>query len=156
MKKITIIQIGIIILLLTASITGCITEEKPSVKKEQAEADIALLLMNHFINNTITTAYNTLFTDELKEQTNVEQLEFIWTQIITQYGEIIEITSTKTTEEQGYIIVYVTSTYAELGLLDTRIVFDENKSIAGFQFVPTDISDQYQPPDYAKTDQFTE
>lgn len=156
MKKINIIQIGIIILLLTASITGCITEEKPPVQKEQTETDIALLLMNHFINNTIATAYNTLFTDEIKEQTNVEQLELIWTQITTQYGEFIEITSTKSTEEQGYIIVYVTCTYAELGLLDTRVVFDENKSIAGFQFVPTDTSDQYQPPDYAKTDQFTE
>ena len=156
MNKITIIQIGIIILLLTASITGCITEEKPPVQKEQAETDIAILLMNNFINNTITISYNTIFNDELKEQTNVEQLELIWTQITTQYGEFIEINSTKLTEEQGYIIVYVTCNYAELGLLDTRVVFDENKSIAGFQFVPTDISDQYQPPDYAKTDQFTE
>jgi len=103
MKKITIIQIGIIILLLTASITGCIAEQKPPVQKEQTETDIAILLMKNFINNTITTSYNTLFTDELKEQTNVEQLESIWTQITTQYGEFIEITSTKLTEDQAII-----------------------------------------------------
>jgi len=112
--------------------------------------------MNHFINNTISTAYNTLFTDEIKEQTTVTQLELIWTQITSTYGDFIEITSTKTTEEQGYIIVYVTCNYADLGLLDTRVVFDENKSIAGFQFAPTDISDQYQPPDYANSTLFTE
>jgi len=156
MKKATIVQISMILLIITASITGCITEEKPVMPEEQTETDIALILMDHFINNTIPTAYNTLFTDEIKEQTTVAQLEMIWNQITSAYGDFIEITSTKTTEEQGYTIVYVTCTYADLGLLDTRVVFDENKSIAGFQFVPTDISDQYQPPNYANTNLFTE
>jgi len=156
MKKATIIQICIIILIITASLTGCISEEKPPVDKEQTETDIALSLMDHFINNTITNAYYTIFTDDIKQQTTVEQLELIWDQITSTYGDFVEITKTKTTEELGYTIVYVTCKYADLGLLDTRVVFDDNKHIAGFQFVPTDVSDQYQTPDYANLEKFTE
>jgi len=146
----------IIIIMLLGAFTGCVSEEKQMVTEEKTETDIAHSLMDHFINSTMTTPYNSLFTDELKEQTNVEQLEMIWDQIITTYGDLVEITSTKTTEEQGYTIIYVTCTYADLGLLDTRVVFDENNLIAGFQFVPTDVSDQYQSPDYAQIENFTE
>lgn len=140
--------------ILSLIITGCI-EEKSDIAQEQSETDIALILMDHFNSNTITIAYNTLFTIEIQNLTTPAQLELIWGQLLAQYGEFIEIISTKTTEEQGTIVVYVTCNYADLGLLDTRVVFSD-KLIAGFQFVPTDVSDQYQPPDYANTNLFTE
>ena len=155
MKKTALIPLGILSLMITAALTGCISEEKPQKQEEQTEKDLALLLMNYYNNNTIAIAYNTMFSDEIREQTSVEQLEMIWNQIIASYGDFQEIIQTKTTEEE-YTIVYVTCSYSDLGLLDTRIVFDENKLIAGFQFVATDLSDQYQQPDYADTNQFNE
>ena len=112
--------------------------------------------MFHFINGTFTEAYNTLLSDTVKELTTPEQLELIWNQITTQYGDFINITNIRTTQEKGYTIVYLTCEYTILGQLDTRVVFDSNKLIGGFQFVPTDISYQYQPPSYADTNNFTE
>ena len=156
MKKTALIPLGILFLIITAALTGCISEEKPQKQEEKTETDLALLLMNYYNNNTIAIAYNTMFTDEIREQTSVEQLEMIWNQIIASYGDLQEIIQTKITEEEGYTIVYVTCSYSDLGLLDTRIAFDESKLIAGFQFVATDLSDQYQQPTYADTNQFNE
>jgi len=110
--------------ILSLIITGCI-EEKSDIAQEQSETDIALILMDHFNSNTITIAYNTLFTIEIQNLTTPAQLELIWGQLLAQYGEFIEIISTKTTEEQGTIVVYVTCNYADLGLLDTRVVFSD-------------------------------
>jgi len=133
---------------------GCFEEQQPPLI--QTEEDIALELMAHLNNGTIAAAFSTLFTSELQNLSTPAQLEEIWEQITTTYGDFIEISSTRTTEEQGYTIVYVTCTYTDLGVLDTRVVFDDDLLIAGFQFVPTDVSDQYQPPDYADTSLFTE
>ena len=151
------IPLAISLLLLDSILlTGCITSDNEPTPPTQSEEDIATDLMMRFSNGTITDIYDSYFTKEIKAQAPVEQLELIWTQITTQYGNFSGITGTRITQEQGYTIVYVTCTYDILGLLDTRVVFDADKLIAGFQFVPTDISDQYQPPSYANPALFTE
>jgi esterase/lipase len=158
MKKTTTIIIIAILLINTTLLTGCVsTDNQKPQPTEQTIEDIARALQYHFANNTLTqTTFNTLFSEEIKTQTTVQQLELIWTQITTTYGDFQQITTTRTTKELGYDIVYLTCKYSELGLLDTRLVFDTNKLIAGLQFVPTDISDEYQPPTYANTQNFTE
>ena len=158
MKNTITIPIITIILIAISTLSGCITtEDQPTQPIDQTIEEIALTLQYHFINGTLTQeAFNTLFDEVIKSQTTIQQLELIWTQITTNYGDFLRITNTRTTQELGYDIVYITCEYAELGPLDTRVVFDENKHIAGLQFVPTDISDQYQKPSYANTQNFTE
>ena len=156
MNKLIISLIMSILLLGSIHLTGCITSDNEPTPPTQSEEDIATELMMHFANDTIPEIYDTYFTETVKAQATIEQLEFIWTQITKQYGNFIAISGTRTTQEQGYTIVYVTCTYETLGALDTRIVFDADKLIAGFQFVPTDLSYQYQPPSYANPANFTE
>jgi alpha-beta hydrolase superfamily lysophospholipase len=156
MHKLIIPLIMSILLLGIILHTGCITSNNEITPPTQSEEDIAKGLIMHFDNGTINEIYDSYFTETVKTQATIEQLEFIWTQIITQYGNFIAISGTRTTQEQGYTIVYVTCTYDKLGALDTRVVFDANKLIAGFQFVPTDLSYQYLPPSYANPTNFTE
>ncbi|MBU0497075.1 MAG: DUF3887 domain-containing protein [Candidatus Thermoplasmatota archaeon] len=147
------------LIVITAGIlTGCIsTDESPITLTEVTIEEIAESLQYHFVNGTLTdNVFNTLFDDAIKTQTNPKQLEYIWAQITSNYGDFIQITNIKTIQELGYNIVYLTCEYTKLGVLDTRIIFDDNNLIAGLQFVPTDISDQYQPPTYANTQNFTE
>jgi pimeloyl-ACP methyl ester carboxylesterase len=139
-------------------LTGCIennTLDNNDTTDETVE-DIARGLMHHFVNGTINQVYNKLFTEEIKAEATAKQLDLIWAQITAQYGELLTINRTRTTEEQGYIVVYVTCDYSKLGILDTRVVFTADKLIAGLQFVPTDISHQYQPPSYSNIDDFIE
>jgi fermentation-respiration switch protein FrsA (DUF1100 family) len=149
----------IVFFLFTGSIlTGCIEETAPddTGSSEETVEDIARGLMNHFNNGTIGQVYDTLFTEEVKAQASVQQVELIWSQITAQYGKFLRINRTRTTDEQGYTIVFVTCDYSKLGLLDTRIVFTIDKLIAGYQFVATDVSSQYQPPSYANVNDFVE
>jgi fermentation-respiration switch protein FrsA (DUF1100 family) len=147
-----------IILITTAILSGCITTTEPPITpQEDTIEEIAQSLQYHFVNGTLTeNIFNTLFDDNIKQQSTPQQLELIWTQITTTYGDFIQITNIRTDQELGYDIIYLTCEYTELGLLDTRVVFDEDKRIAGLQFVPTDLSDQYLPPSYANTQNFTE
>jgi esterase/lipase len=147
------------LIIITAIIlTGCTSIDESLTKPTEITIeDIAKSLQYHFVNDTLTdTIFNTIFNDTIKAQTNPIQLEYIWTQITNNYGDFIKITNIKITQELGYNIVYLTCEYTKLGVLDTRIVFDDNNLIAGLQFVPTDISDQYQPPTYVNTQNFTE
>jgi len=155
MKKKTITLLIISIVVGSIFFAGCVTNNEPA-PLEQTDADIALTLVSDFANDSFVIPYNTLFNDTLKTQTTPEQLQLIWNQIGASYGNFTEIISTRTTEEQGYTTVYVTCNYDKLGLLDTRVVFNDGQQIVGLQFVPTDISDEYQPPSYANTENFTE
>ncbi|VVB61730.1 Uncharacterised protein [uncultured archaeon] len=155
MKKKTITLLIISIVVGNIFFAGCVTNNEPT-PPEQTDADIAVALVSDFANDSFIIPYNTLFNDTLKTQTKPEQLQLIWNQIEASYGNFTEIISTRTTEEQGYTIVYVTSNYDKLGLLDTRVVFNYSQQIAGLQFVPTDLSDEYQPPSYANTENYTE
>ncbi|KYK24688.1 hypothetical protein AYK25_06105 [Thermoplasmatales archaeon SM1-50] len=152
-KTITLLIINIVVG--NIFVTGCITNNEPA-PSEQTDADIAVTFVSYFANDSFIIPYNTLFNDTLKTQTTPEQLQLIWNQIEATYGNFTEIISTRTTEEQGYSVVYVTCNYDKLGLLDTRVVFDDSQQITGFQFVPTDLSDEYKPPSYANTENFTE
>lgn len=155
MKKKIIAFFNIIFVIGSIFFAGCVTNNEPA-SLEKTHADLAVSLVSNFANDSFIIPYNTLFNDTLKTQTTPEQLKLIWNQIEASYGSFTEIMSTRTTEEQGYTIVYVTCNYDKLGLLDTRIVFDGSQQIVGLQFVPTDVSDNYQPPSYANTLNFTE
>jgi len=139
----------------TIVFSGCTTNNQQT-PPEPTNEDFAVTLMSLFANNSFTTPYNTLFNATLKGLTTPEQLQSIWQQIQQAYGNFTGIMATRTAEEQGYLIVYITCTYDKLGFLDTRVVFDKNHLIAGFQFVPTDLSSEYRPPSYANTESFNE
>lgn len=157
-QKIIIPVLGLSLLLIIINI-GCTQIENGNGSQppeEQTIEEKAIALMNHFNNGTFQQAYDLYLNDEIKSLTTPLDLQIIWNGIINQYGDLIRIQSTRITQEQEYDIVFVTCEYDKLGLLDTRVVFDANHSISGLQFVPTDVSDQYQPPQYADTNQFTE
>ena len=157
MKQKTILPVIIVSLLLILITIGCTQiENGHQPPEEQTIEEKAIALMNHFNNGTFQQAYDLYLNEEIKNLTTPQDLQMIWNGIVNMYGDLINIQSTRTTQEQGYDIVFVTCEYDKLGVLDTRVVFDTNHSIAGLQFVPTDVSDQYQPPDYADTNQFTE
>lgn len=158
MKKLITLLISITLLINITLLTGCVTtEDQPPEPTEQTIQQIARQLQYHFANNTLTqTEFNTIFSDDIKTQITLAQLLEIWNQIIAAYGDFIQITNTRTTQENNYEVVYLTCEYTKFGFLDTRIVFNETKLISGLQFVPTDLSDQYEPPSYANTENFTE
>ncbi|MEF8847969.1 MAG: DUF3887 domain-containing protein [Candidatus Thermoplasmatota archaeon] len=151
-------KINVIFLILVLLLTGCIQEDKKNGDKKDVEKnieEIAKELMIKFETESYAYIYNSFFTEEVKKQVNPGQLEGIWKQITTTYGDFIDITSIRGTQEQGYNVVYVTCKYSK-GFLDTRVVFNQDKLIAGFQFAPSESPEQYQTPVHVNKSLFIE
>lgn len=152
MKNKSGIMLFAIVVLIGAALTGCISEDEPDELNLERQAKQAVELLS---DENIAEFY-VLCNDEVKSAISVEEIDLIWKNIIATYGEFEEIVNTRATEEFGYEVVYVTCNFSTSGLLDIRIVYDEMTQIAGFQFVPTDVSEAYEPPEYAIQDKFTE
>jgi hypothetical protein len=75
-----------------------------------------------------------LFNTEMAEALPPQKLEATWNSLISNVGEFKEIVETRTTEEKGYRVVYVTYEFAKASL-DIKVVFDEEAQIAGLWFV---------------------
>jgi pimeloyl-ACP methyl ester carboxylesterase len=64
-----------------------------------------------------------------------QKLSQVWDTLITQNGDFESITTTRQQERQGYQIVFVTCRFAK-ATLDTKLVFDSRRQVAGLFFVP--------------------
>jgi pimeloyl-ACP methyl ester carboxylesterase len=155
-KKIYLSFILCLIIAIGTSLTGCITEEEPKEqKKEQNIEEIAIQTVEHLRKSEFNQAYE-LFDETVTDQMSTQQLEEIWDLLLIQYGEFDKIISTRIDIEAGYDVVYVTCNFSILGLLDIKMVFDNEQRIAGFQFVPSDIENKYEPPEYSDLELFDE
>jgi dienelactone hydrolase len=151
-KKVFLSFIILIIITIGAALTGCISEDEP---EEQDIEDIAIQTIGFLSTGKLNQAYE-LFNETVTDEMTVQQLEKIWSALITQYGDYEKIVNTRIDEELGFDVVYVTCNFSKLGLLDIKMVFDNGKKIAGFLFVPTEIEYEYKPPDYVNLEAFDE
>jgi uncharacterized protein len=145
----------ILILFLSVVLTGCINQDKVPSSPVYTVEEISLKIMDDFHAKNFSDAFS-FFNETLKKMTSVEQVSQIWQSILDSYGSFDRIIRNRTTVESRFTMVYVTCNYSKLGYLDTRFVFDADNLVAGFQFVPTDVSDLYTPPVYANQSLFTE
>ena len=82
----------------------------------------------------------------------VPALRKIHTDLSGQYGKLKKAEETTTETVGRYQVVYVTLEL-EKGDLTARVVFNSNQKIAGLFFVP---AQNYESPDYVRTDAFRE
>jgi len=157
MKKKSIILNVLIFAIFLTNCSGCIEDQR---ENDRAEKSISLdLKAEYYVENLSVEKYETVyqsFTPEMKSALPADDLQYAWESLITQYGTFEEIVQIKQKIEQGYQVVYVTCSFSTFGFLDLRFVFDEQQRIAGLQFVPTDLTNQYSSPDYVNTSTFTE
>jgi hypothetical protein len=156
MKNQTII-IFISLSILITSFSGCTDQEN---NKDKSLEDISVnTKAQKYVENLTKNNYETVyqhFTSEVKEKLPLEDLQYAWESLINRYGSFEEIVKTKQKEEQGYQVVYVTCSFSTVGFLDLRFVFNNQDQIAGFQFVPTEPTEQYSSPNYVNHSSFTE
>jgi len=154
MKKQIILNLSLVILLIVG-LSGCLNEVEKNDDK-LLKIDIEKEAIN-FVENLSQNNYQITyekFDDKMKSALPIQDLQDAWEGLILTYGEFKEIIITRKTNEENYQIVYVTCDFSILGYLDIRIVFNEDNTIAGLQFVPTEI--EYEPPEYADKNVFEE
>ncbi len=148
-------SIIIAISILTITLSGC-TDYTPTQPNETESLETkAQQIVENLTTENFLIVFET-FNDEMKSALPAKDLQTAWNSLIHSYGTFEEIVKIRKTEEQGYDIVYVTCSFSTLGVLDLRFVFDNQSHVAGFQFVPTQRTDEYLSPNYVDTSTFIE
>jgi uncharacterized protein len=84
-----------------------------------------------------------------------DQLAAFWKSVPAQMSPFRRQTAARRDTLGSYDVVLVTCEF-EKQTLDARIVFDKDKKIAGFQFIPSLPPARYEPPAYADAARFSE
>ena len=84
-----------------------------------------------------------------------EKLAEFWKQVPSQLGAFKKRTAARRDKLGAYDIVLVTCEFEKM-TLDARVVFDADKKIGGFQFVPSAPLVKYEPPKYVDPSTFEE
>jgi dienelactone hydrolase len=84
-----------------------------------------------------------------------DKLAEFWKQVPEKLGSFKKQTAGRRDQFGGYEVALVTCEFEKV-TLDARVVFDKDKKIAGFQFVPSLPPAKYEPPSYADPAKFDE
>lgn len=84
-----------------------------------------------------------------------DKLQGAWEQLQAQAGSWQSITGVRTQNYKQDVIVYVTCKFEKLSV-DLQLSFNPLQQVDGFRFVPTQVTYEYQAPDYVKNGSFTE
>lgn len=98
------------------------------------------------------------FDDTMGQALPAPKLQETWEAVVAQVGPFQEQVATRTTEQQGYDVVLVTTRF-QRAQLDVRVVFDNQDRIAGLFFVPAEEASEapeYTPPAYLDRSAFEE
>lgn len=85
---------------------------------------------------------------------NIE-IENLWYSLKYQVGEFKDILKIKSSEEMGYISVYLTTEFTKKSI-NIKVVYDKDYKIAGLFFLPVKEDFSYKIPEYAKLGNYEE
>ena len=144
----------IIIILIGSLLSGC-TKEEPQPTMKTIE-EVAVTIVTLLMENNYTGVYN-FFNSSITSQITAEEFADIWEQQVTPtHGTITKIGQTRTTNESGFSIVYVTCNFSKIGSLDIKIMFNSDRKVVSLTVVPIEEEFEYTPPSYANLSLFTE
>jgi len=95
------------------------------------------------------------FDETMMKLSGPDKLAEFWKQVPDRFGAFKKQAAARREELAPYSIAVVTCEFEKV-TLDARVVFDKNKKIAGFNFVPSLPPAKYEPPKYANPDFFEE
>jgi dipeptidyl aminopeptidase/acylaminoacyl peptidase len=111
--------------------------------------------MNEIQQGNLNTAYD-YFSPTMKSQFTIDQFQSTWDIITSSYGDLESLGDTAESEEDGFEIVFVNSTFSNDYYIIFKVVFDESQEITGFWTEKIEPISTYTAPSYADTESFTE
>jgi dienelactone hydrolase len=115
---------------------------------------VARAFVDHLTKEEYAAAVET-FDATMTSVMPAETLKQTWAGLIDQVGSFKQQKSARQQKYQQYDIVFVTCEF-ERATLDVKVVLDSSRKVAGLFFVPTERAFEFDAPDYAKPDSYTE
>ncbi|HPU02070.1 MAG: DUF3887 domain-containing protein [Firmicutes bacterium] len=119
-------------LLLSLAAVSCAGEELPPLEgkpAELAEAFFQCLVNGHYEE---CTGY---FSKEMKRALPAWKLKQAWNELQNQAGQFVKKAEMREDKIEGYDVVFVTAEF-EHDLVNIRIVFDDDRRVAGLWIEP--------------------
>lgn len=152
MKRIMVCFGVVVLLCCGVFFTGCMQQQQPVVKTPE---DIAIEIVTLLQNKNYSGVYGYL-NSSITSQVTPVQFTKIWNQqVIAVYGNITRIVSTRTANESGYQVVYITCNFTQQSPLDVKIIFNHQNLVISLTVVPTP-TEGYTPPEYVNQNAFVE
>jgi uncharacterized protein len=95
------------------------------------------------------------FDETMMKVSGPDKLAEFWKQVPERMGAFKRQTAARRDQFGDYEVALVTCEFEKV-TLDARVIFDKEKKIAGFQFVPSLPPAKYEPPPYADPAKFEE
>jgi uncharacterized protein len=95
------------------------------------------------------------FDETMMKASGPEKLAEFWKQVPEKLGALKTLGAARRGKLGAYDIVLITCEFDKM-TLDARVVFDQDRKIAGFQFVPPAPPVKYEPPAYGDPARFEE
>lgn len=106
---------------------------KPKPRKELAKSVVNLLVNGNYAKVVEN------FDDTMKKELPADKLKQVWDSLIVQTDAFVEQTGVREEKTLGYDVVFVTCKF-EKAVLDAKVVFNQDKQIAGLFFIPSQAS----------------
>jgi hypothetical protein len=124
---------------------GLLAQQRPVI--ETVEPNVPTNVFVKSLTDQNFPAVAADFNSVLKNELPAEKLTEVWKSTIGQMGPFKKQLGQRTEKEAGYDVVLVTCEF-EKGCLDVKIVYNDQKQVAGLFFVPTpaDVLESYRQP----------
>lgn len=114
--------------------------------------ELAKTYVLHLLNGDYSKARD-MFDQKMKNVLNEVLLKESWETLISEAGNIQQITVTNTSEMEGFHVVFVRSQFDNT-VIDVQVVFNNQGLISGMNFAPQEV--KYNPPAYVDESSFNE
>jgi pimeloyl-ACP methyl ester carboxylesterase len=111
----------------------------PDAFDERAKAVVVLLQQAKYgqVHDLFDPAMKKALSDD-------DAVSSLWESIQKKVGKLVRVSDARESSQQGYHVVLVTCVF-ESDAMDLRVVFDDQKRVAGLQIVPTTNPNAYGP-----------
>jgi hypothetical protein len=114
-----------------------------------AQDFVSLLAQNNFAKASEN------FDQRMAQALPVSQLESVWNQLLSSFGDFQSTSRKEFMEKEGYHVVILTLEF-DKAFMDAEVTFDQQNKIAGFWINPPISKVEYRAPAYVKEELFTE
>jgi len=131
---------GLIVFAVVSRVTGNNVEPaKEAVQEQGVESASIETLAKDLVNALASGNYKKAtenFNETMRSALPAEKLQQVWNSLIAQSGPFVGQLGTRKEKILQYDVIFVTCKF-EKAVLDTKVVFDSNKQVAGLFFVPS-------------------
>ena len=144
-----------LLITIAAVVLGTTTFSAPIYLQLQTPEELKAVRFVQQMENGLFQECISMLDETMKKALQGDKLEDLWKSLEGQFGSFVSIDGTRPQDRGDYLITLVTCRF-EKGMLDVKVVLDNENNVAGLFFLPNRPQTKPKEPAYADKSKFTE